>query len=115
MKYLVAYKPCGCVVDWYPAGCPEDEIARFRAQHADGGCAVRECDAVPSFDPNDCTHGTVAAQLVTERAKLVVWLREQIAEAESGRDDALDHYVAESIAAALRDVLARVEGKEGQS
>lgn len=117
MTYLVACKPCGCIGAWCGTTPTEPESAgRFRLLYEREGCVVREVDDIPP--PIKCSHGTVAAQLVAERATLVKWLGERIAETDCLHDTmvregrVLSSAIPQTWGKALRDVLARVEGKE---
>lgn len=112
MKYLVAYKPCGCVGAWTAT-----PTRRWREASERNGLIVRDVADFDLDSMHNCSHGTVAAQLVAERAALAKWLNAKIAEAQRLGADAeakglwhAFHTYASSIAA-WQEVLARVEGK----
>ena len=112
MTYLVAYKPCGCVEEYLnTADASPGDCAIWRRVQESEGCTVRESEERPSFE---CPHGTLPAQLVAERAALVLWLREEIAGLERQLKDPWfwnQSIVASAQLHLIRKVLARVEGK----
>jgi hypothetical protein len=113
VKYLVAYKPCGCAVA-YTTENPLDPVygIGFRVLYERKGAVVREVEADRVEVPGDCQHGSLSAQLNANLAGLREFVTSELANLPATKEwDQYKEGRLDGIESALRSVLAMLEGK----